>query len=317
MDRSLDFVATANCAVYRAFAASAAAAGWCDYNKPCDIACDLIHTMKWLLAAFAVVSLNALAVEVTLEIVSDQQRLTFSQSQLLSRHDLKTIAINDSDYKKRLTQFKAIPILSLFKGIAIPDDAVVQFNSTDGFSATLEKTRLFSTDPKASTAFLAIEDPKKPWPPLPGKKASAGPFYLVWKNPEASSIGPEEWPYQIASFKILSDPRSVFPKIYPAADAAPNVQNGFKSFQKNCFACHKMNGNGAGSIGPDLNLPLNPTEYFEAKALESLIRDPASVRNWPRRTMSGFSKAAIPDAELSDLIAYLRYMSTRKEKVSR
>ena len=273
--------------------------------------------MKWLLAAFAVVSLNALAVEATLEIVSDQQRLTFSQSQLLSRHDLKTIAINDSDYKKRLTHFKAIPIPSLFKGIAIPDDAVVQFNSTDGFSATLEKTRLFSTDPKASTAFLAIEDPKNPWPHLAGKNASAGPFYLVWKNPGASSIGPEEWPYQIASFKILSDLRSVFPKIYPAADAAPDVQNGFKSFQRNCFACHKMNGNGAGSIGPDLNLPLNPTEYFEPKALESLIRDPAGVRNWPRRTMAGFSKAAIPDAELSDLIAYLRYMSTRKEMVSR
>jgi hypothetical protein len=28
--------------------------------------------------------------------------------------------------------------------------------------------------------------------------------------------------------------------------------------------------------------------------------------------MRGFSEAAIPDAELSDLIAYLRYMSTRK-----
>jgi cytochrome c1 len=28
--------------------------------------------------------------------------------------------------------------------------------------------------------------------------------------------------------------------------------------------------------------------------------------------MRGFSEAAIPDAELSDLVAYLRYMSTRK-----
>ena len=273
--------------------------------------------MKWLLGVFAVVSLNALAREAQLEIVSDTQRLIFSQSQLLSRRDLKTITINDSDYKNRLTRFKAIPIPSLFNDIAIPGDAVVQFNSTDGFSATLERTRLFSTDPKASTAFLAIEDPKRPWPPLAGKQSSAGPFYLVWKNPGASSIGPEEWPYQIASFKILSDPRSVFPKIYPAADATPDVQNGFKSFRKNCFACHKMNGDGAGSIGPDLNLPLNPTEYFEAKALKSLIRDPASVRNWPRRAMPEFSKAVIPDTELSDLIAYLRYMSTRKGKVSR
>lgn len=273
--------------------------------------------MKWILATCALVSLNALAAEARLEIVSGEQRLTFSQSQLLSRRDLKTITINDSNYRRRFTQFKAIPIPSLFMGINIPDNAVLQFQCTDGFSATLEKTRLLSTDPKASTAFLAIEDPKSPWPHLAGKNASAGPFYLVWKNPEASSISPEEWPYQLASFKILSDLRSVFPKIYPAADAAPNVQNGFRSFQRNCFACHKMNGNGAGSIGPDLNLPMNPTEYFEAKALESVIRDPASVRNWPRRTMPGFSEAAIPAAELSDLIAYLRHMSTWKERVSR
>jgi hypothetical protein len=30
--------------------------------------------------------------------------------------------------------------------------------------------------------------------------------------------------------------------------------------------------------------------------------------------MRGFSEAAIPDAELSDLIAYLRHMSTRKDQ---
>jgi mono/diheme cytochrome c family protein len=270
--------------------------------------------MKWILATFALVSLNTLAAEATLEIVTDNERLIFSQSQLLSRRDLETISIADSEYKQRFTQFRAIPIANLFKGIAIPELAVVQCNSTDGFSAILEKRRLFSTDPKASKAFLAIEDPKNPWPHLSGKATSAGPIYLVWTNPQASAIGAEEWPYQIASFAILSNPRRVFPKVYPAADAAPNVQNGFKSFQKNCFACHKMNGNGAASIGPDLNLPMNPTEYFEANALASLIRDPASVRTWPRRAMRGFSEAAIPDAELSDLIAYLRHMSTRKEK---
>ena len=270
--------------------------------------------MKWILAAFALVSLNASAAEATLEIVAGKQRLSYSQSQLLSRGDLRTISVTDSEYKLGFTHFKAIPIGNLFKGVNIPDLAVVQCNSTDGFSANLEKTRLFGGDPKASKAYLAIEDPRSPWPRLTGKTTSAGPFYLVWTNPEASAVGSEEWPYQIASFHILSDPRSVFPKIYPGAEAGANVQNGFKSFQKNCFACHRMNGNGAGSIGPDLNLPMNPTEYFDAKALAALIRDPAGVRTWPRRYMRGFPASAIPDAELEDLIAYLRYMSTRRDK---
>jgi len=264
-------------------------------------------------AAFALVSLHALAAEATLEIVAGQQRLAFTQSQLLSRRDIQTISIADSEYKQRYTRFKAIPIGNLFQGVAIADFAVVQCNGTDGFSANLEKTRLFSTDPRASKAFLAVEDPKNPWPHLRGKAVSAGPFYLVWENPQASAIGSEEWPYQIASFDILSDPRSAFPKVYPAADAAPNVQNGFKSFLKNCFACHRMNGNGTGSIGPDLNLPMNPTEYFEPKALAALIRDPASVRTWPHSAMRGFSEAAIADAELKDLIAYFEHMRTHKD----
>jgi mono/diheme cytochrome c family protein len=270
--------------------------------------------MKWIWTAFALVSLNVHAADAMLVIVADNERLVFSQSQLLSRRDIQTISVADSVYKQRFNRFKAIPIANLFTGLAIPELAVVQCNGTDGFSAILEKSRLFSTDPKASKAFLAIEDPKSPWPHLVGKTTSAGPFYLVWTDPQASAIGREEWTFKIASFNILSDPHSVFPNIYPADDAARIIQNGFKSFQRNCFACHKMNGNGAGSIGPDLNLPMNPTEYFEAKVLALLIRDPASVRTWPGMSMRGFSEAAIPDAELSDLIAYLRYMSKAKDK---
>ena len=246
--------------------------------------------MKWIFAILACASLQARASDTVLEIVSGQQHLSLSQSQLLARSDARTVSVPDSDYKLHYTHFKAIPVASLFKDVAIPESAVVQFRSIDGFSAVLEKSRLFNPDPKASKAFLAIEDPKRPWPELPGKAASAGPFYLVWTNPQASSIGSEEWPYQIASFTILTDARDVFPKIYPADDAPAAIQNGFKSFQRNCFPCHKMNGNGAGSIGPDLNLPMNPTEYLQSSALKALIRDPASLRSWPQRAMSGFSR---------------------------
>lgn len=270
--------------------------------------------MQWVFAPFVLMSLNALAAQATLEIAADKERLSFSQSQLLSRHDLQTLSISDSEYKQRFTKFKAIPIVNLLTGLTLPELAVVQFNSSDGFSANLDKARLFSADPRASKAFLAIEDPTNPWPRLEGKTTSAGPFYLVWVDPQASGIGPEEWPYGIVSIHILSDSHSVFPNIFPSANAAPNVQNGFKSFQKNCFACHKMNGNGTASIGPDLNLPLNPTEYFQPTALTSLIRNPASVRTWRAMVMRGFSPAVIPDAELADLLAYLGYMSTHKVK---
>jgi mono/diheme cytochrome c family protein len=268
--------------------------------------------MKLILPVLALASLQASAAGASLEIVSGQQSQVLSQSQLLARHEVRTITVPDSDYKRRYTHFRAIPIADLFKDVAIPASAVVQFRSTDGFSAVLEKARLFNADPKASKAFLAVEDPRSPWPPLPGKTLSAGPFYLVWTNPKASSVNPEEWPYQIASFTIVTDARALFPKIYPADDAPGAIRHGFTSFQTNCFPCHKMNGNGAGSIGPDLNLPMNPTEYLQLSALKALIRNPAGVRTWPQRAMTGFSAAALPDAELDDLIAYLEYMSKRK-----
>ena len=118
--------------------------------------------MKWILGALVLVALNAFAGMATRVIVSDQQRSTLSRSDLLSRHDIQTISVAESVYNPRLTRFKAIPIASLFEGLSIPALAVVQCNGTDGFSAILEQTRLFSTDSKASTAYLAIEDPKHP-----------------------------------------------------------------------------------------------------------------------------------------------------------
>ena len=270
--------------------------------------------MKFIWAVLTIVSITAHAEPPALTIVANERQLAFSQSQLLSRGDVQMISVADSVYKQRFTRFKAIPVANLFSGLTIPEFAMVQCNGADGFSAVLGKARLLSPDPRASKAYLAIEDPQSPWPDLAGKTTLAGPFYLVWTDPQASAIGREEWPFKVVSFVILSNPRSAFPNIYPADDAAPNVQNGFKSFLKNCFACHKMNGNGAGSIGPDLNLPMNPTEYLEETALAALIRHPASVRTWPGMAMLGFSETAIPDAERSDLIAYLRYMSRTKAK---
>lgn len=270
--------------------------------------------MKSIITALVLGLMNTLAAAATLEIVADGRRLTYTESQLLARRDVQTLSIEDSVYQRRFTRFKAIPIARLFEGLSIPPAAVIQCNAVDGFSVILDQARLFSADPGASKAYLAIEDPKHPWPGLDGTPRSAGPFYLVWTNPQASRIGREEWPYQLASLRIVSDPRAAFPRAYPAAGTPSAVTSGFQVFRKNCSACHKMNGDGAATIGPDLNLPRNPTEYFDPTALAQLVRNPASLRTWPGMVMRGFSEGAISDSELADLIAYLRYMSGTKTR---
>jgi hypothetical protein len=44
-----------------------------------------------------------------------------------------------------------------------------------------------------------------------------------------------------------------------------------------------------------------------------LLRDPGSVRRWPEMRMHGFDAAAMSDAELDAVVAYLAYMAGRKE----
>jgi hypothetical protein len=72
-----------------------------------------------------------------------------------------------------------------------------------------------------------------------------------------------------------------------------------------------LNGGGASDTGPDLNRPMNPTQYLTEAGLRALIRSPRSVRTWPDQLMGGFDKATLPDADLDALVAYLRSMSQK------
>ncbi len=70
-----------------------------------------------------------------------------------------------------------------------------------------------------SVAWLAVEDPAAPWPALPGKSASAGPFYLVWEHPERSGVSSEQWPYQVAALALTESPAHRWPQM--AVDSGP------------------------------------------------------------------------------------------------
>ena len=65
-------------------------------------------------------------------------------------------------------------------------------------------------------------------------------------------------------------------------------------------------------MGPDLNVPYNPTEYFSGDFLKRYIRDPQSLRQWPQAKMPAFTASVLPDNELDLLVGYLRHMAGRK-----
>lgn len=250
------------------------------------------------------------AAELTLELGQGTKRL--STAQLLNHPQAQTIEIKQDVSYKRTMQYRALPVAVLLDGISPGDH--LQVRATDGFAAELSAAPLLSNS--GSKAWLAIEDLAQPWPRISARTPSAGPFYLVWENPSASQIGPEQWPFQVTSIRKLSPVSERFPKLLPDDKAAPSVKAGFEQFQKNCLACHRLNGEGDAEFGPDLNVPHNPTEYFSGSYLRQYIRDPQSLRHWPQGKMPGFTVDVLSEQALSNLISYLEHMAEKKASLS-
>jgi mono/diheme cytochrome c family protein len=91
------------------------------------------------------------------------------------------------------------------------------------------------------------------------------------------------------------------------------VRAGQTLYIAQCLPCHKLNGGGESDVGPDLNLPMNPTEYMTGAGLHALIRDPKSVRSWPAMKMNGLPPDLLSDREIDLIVGYLKHMAGRKQ----
>jgi mono/diheme cytochrome c family protein len=209
-----------------------------------------------------------------------------------------------------------VALAKLLEGVAIPPDAVVEAAAQDGFVTQLPRDLVYAND--GIVAYMAIEAADRPWPPIPGKDKSAGAFYVVWLGDQASSVPTMMWPYQIVSLSVQDAPAKRWPSLAvdPMLPALHPARDGQTLFVNKCFTCHTMNQAGSASAGPDLNLPMNPTEYFTDAGLRALIRDPRSVRVWPEQRMPSFAEEDLSDEELGLILAYLNHMADRKSRAT-
>lgn len=259
------------------------------------VACLGLFASGWLQAA-----------ELILELPGGTRQ--WDTGALLAHPQARELEIPADVAYKRTMHYRAVPLASLLDGVTTDDH--LQLVAKDGFAAELSAAPVLSKS--GARAWLAVEDPQAPWPPLGAGKPSAGPFYLVWSEPQKSDIGAEQWPFQVVKIRRLAAVAERFPALLPADDASAEVRAGFAQFQKNCLACHRLNGAGDAQFGPDLNLPYNPTEYFAGDYLARYIRDPQSLRRWPQGKMPPFTHEALSDEQLGQLIGYLRHMAGRK-----
>ena len=251
------------------------------------------------------------ASEPELSMVLGGRMATYAPAALLAMPAATSVTIPaDVAYKRDMT-YHALPVSALLAGVG-PDETI-RFVANDGYVATVPAALLLGRG--GAVAYLAIETPDAPWPPLkPGESATAGPFYLVWTRSEQAGIAPAQWPYQIARIESVAPLVKRYPMLAPAASVSAQdpIRHGFAAYEKHCSSCHTLNLGGDATVGPDLNVPYSPTEYLRVDALRRLIRDSQSLRRWPAAKMPKFPNATLSDRELTDLLAYLRHMADRK-----
>ena len=235
----------------------------------------------------------------------------FTAAQLLGRPDSAELSIPVDVSYGRPMRYRGVPLLSLIS--VGPAFDTIEARAGDGFVSQIPLSLVEKGAKGGAKAWIAIEDPVAPWPVLPGKAASAGPFYLVWENPERSGVGSEQWPYQLASLTEVESPAHRWPQMVVDASLPGDApaRRGQAVFTTQCLPCHRMKGAGAAELGPDLGQPMNPVHYLTPNGLRNLIRNPKAVRTWPQQQMPGFDQTMIRDTDLDALIAYLAHMATR------
>ena len=142
----------------------------------------------------------AQADEPTITVTVGDKTRSFTRDELLARPDATTIQVPfDITYRVPMT-YRAVPVASLLEGMTPPADSVIEAVALDGFIAQLPLDLVLNTDESRAVAWLAIEPADHPWPPIPDKDASAGPFYVVWTGAEVGSIRSEQWPFRWRSW---------------------------------------------------------------------------------------------------------------------
>jgi mono/diheme cytochrome c family protein len=147
-----------------------------------------------------------------------------------------------------------------------------------------------------------------------GKKSELGPYYLVWDNKSHQEIKAgdgNQWPYKLKAVDLVNF-NDQFPKVAPPDNSSAAAKRGFAVFQQRCLGCHSINGEG-GIAAPELNYPVNITEYYDMTWLKKWILNPTSIRF--RTGMPGLDPSVpLRDKVTDDILAYFKAMVHKKIK---
>jgi len=142
-----------------------------------------MKTRALILGFFLFLPAVALAAEPAVEVEVGADKRSFTRDELLARPDAATIEVPKEVTTGAPMTFRAVPAAALLSGLPFPPGSVIEAVAVDGFAAQIPLDLMLNTDASKSTAWVAIEPADHPWPKVPGKDYTAGPFYVVWTKP--------------------------------------------------------------------------------------------------------------------------------------
>jgi mono/diheme cytochrome c family protein len=250
----------------------------------------------------------------TLNIIAPNKALIFSQKELRSYPALTQITINnDRAYPNKTLHHHAIPLCKLLASFNVGESDIVELIAQDNFHVYVPSAKIMDCSKNASMAMLAIE-PESKWQVINNHTGTtAGPFEVIWLHPERSYISNEYWAWSVVAIKI--SPKLDYKNVLaPPKTKNPSLTKGYNLYISHCEGCHTLNHEGKSLIGPDLNCPKNPWDYYpKISILKKFIREPKSVRTLPKGRMSGSDVESLSENDLNDLIKFFAYMNTKKQ----
>jgi len=263
-----------------------------------------------LVALFLSLLFVGVAEAQALKIADRKGARTFSAAELLASPLARDVTIaRDPVYGRPMT-YRAIAVPELLKGLEVDAKDYVDFVATDKFSIGIPVRLLLRPGNPGPHAYLAIENPARPWPAMPEKgKETAAPFYVVWQDAKPGEISPEYWVYKLAAIEVADSPYLRWPSLDVAQSlpATHPARRGLDRYVALCISCHRFKGAGQGEQGPDLGQPMNPVDYFQPQAFRKFLRSSKQVRDWPDRKMPSFNHEMLSDPDMEAIIAWLTY----------
>jgi len=223
--------------------------------------------------------------------------------------EARPVTIAEDPVYHRQKTYAAVPLEVVLRKIpgydrANPASTQVIFECEDGYNPSMPLAKVLSRK-----AYLAIRDLDAPagqdWITVEkaGQTKTAAPFYVVYTDvpPRDETF---KWPYNLARIR-LQPAGDELALLHPTG----TPERGYALFRTHCLTCHALNGAG-GTMGPELNVPKNITEYWRDADLRAFVRNPASYRHGVK--MPPVTTAQVSEEELEELLGYLKFMAGHK-----